>query len=79
MQTEPKQMDILTLAFLGDAVYELAVRKRIIASGAVLRADALHRNAVSYVNASSQASFSSSCTIPSPQYTSQVQSALQWL
>lgn len=55
MQTEPKQTDILTLAFLGDAVYELAVRERIAASGAVSRADALHKKAVAYVNASSQA------------------------
>ena len=55
MQTEPKNTDILTLAFLGDAVYELAVRDRIVRSGAVLRADALHRKAVAYVNASSQA------------------------
>ena len=55
MQTEPKQTDILTLAFLGDAVYELAVRKRIVFSQAALRADALHKKAVAYVNASSQA------------------------
>ena len=55
MRTEPKQTDILTLAFLGDAVYELAVRKRIAASGEALRADMLHKKAVTYVNASSQA------------------------
>ena len=55
MQTEPKNMDVLALAFLGDAVYELAVRQRIVAAGASLRADRLHKEAVAYVNAASQA------------------------
>ena len=48
-------MDILALAFLGDAVYELAVRKRILEAGDISRADRLHKEAVAYVNASSQA------------------------
>ena len=42
MQTEPKQMDALALAFLGDAVYELYIREHVLARGLV-RADRLHK------------------------------------
>ena len=55
MQTEPKQMDVLPLAFLGDAVWELFVRKRILQSSGAVRADRLHREAVRYVSAAPQA------------------------
>jgi ribonuclease-3 family protein len=47
--------DSVTLAFLGDAVYELAVRRVLIARGGVYAADKLHRAAVRYVRASAQA------------------------
>jgi len=44
-----------TLAFLGDAFYELTVRRRLAESGGSYAADKLHAAAVRYVNASSQA------------------------
>ena len=55
MQTEPKQMDVLALAFLGDAVWELFVRQRILKESSAVRADRLHREAVRYVSADPQA------------------------
>ena len=42
MQTEPKNTDVLALAYLGDAIYELAVRERIMSIGSISRADSLH-------------------------------------
>ncbi|MCL2111158.1 MAG: ribonuclease III [Clostridiales bacterium] len=48
-------MNTVTLAFLGDAFFELSVRRRLAESGSVLAADRLHRTAVRYVKASSQA------------------------
>jgi ribonuclease-3 family protein len=47
--------DSVTLAFFGDAVYELAVRRVLIERGGVYAADKLHRAAVRYVRASAQA------------------------
>ena len=48
-------MDSVTLAFLGDAFYELMVRRKLTESGRSLAADKLHRSAVRYVKAPSQA------------------------
>lgn len=42
------------LAFLGDAVYEVFVRKYVISKG-IIGADRLHREAIKYVRAESQA------------------------
>ncbi len=42
------------LAYVGDAVYELAVRQRILLSG-VSRADRLHKTGTGYVRAEAQA------------------------
>lgn len=42
------------LAYVGDAVYELAVRKYVILKG-ITRANKLHKTAVKYVSASGQA------------------------
>ena len=42
------------LAYVGDAVYELAVRRRVLQSG-ITRADRLHRTGTSYVRADAQA------------------------
>ena len=42
------------MAFIGDAVYEMHVRDHVLRSGLV-RADGLHRAAVRYVKAESQA------------------------
>ena len=55
MQTEPKQTDVLVLAYLGDAVFELAVREHVIGSGDISRPDRLHKCGVSFVCAQSQA------------------------
>ena len=48
-------MNPTTLAFLGDAFFELFVRSVLAQSGKTYAADKLHRAAVHYVNASSQA------------------------
>lgn len=47
-------MNTTVLAYLGDAVYELYVRKRVIDTGQV-RAHRLHHSAVRYVHAAAQA------------------------
>ena len=44
----------MTQAFIGDAFYELHVRRRLADSGKGYTADKLHLNAVRYVKASSQ-------------------------
>ena len=49
-----KQLNTTALAFLGDAVYEVRVRERVIKSGQT-NADVLHGMAVQYVNAKAQA------------------------
>lgn len=49
-----KEMGPLTLAYVGDAVLELYVRKHLIAGGAVKPND-LHHMAVRYVSANAQA------------------------
>ena len=45
----------VTQAFMGDAVYELIVRCRLVEGGRTFAADRLHREAVRYVKAASQA------------------------
>lgn len=50
-----KDCSSLTLAYLGDAVYELFVRERVVASGRSPKVDVLHREGVRYVNAGAQA------------------------
>ncbi len=47
--------DSTTLAFLGDAFFELTVRRRLTERGGTYAADKLHAAAVRYVKASSQA------------------------
>ena len=53
--TNPKQLSPLTLAFLGDAVFELMVRERLVQKGSA-PAGKLHKQAVKMVCASAQAS-----------------------
>ena len=56
MQIQPievKSIPPLLLAYIGDAVYELAVRQHLLRSG-VVKMDQLHTAAVSYVNAGRQ-------------------------
>ncbi len=50
----PGSLPALVLAYIGDAVYELYVRKYLVASGFV-KVDALHKQAVKFVNAATQA------------------------
>lgn len=49
-----KNMNILVLAYMGDAVYETAVREKLVRNGQA-KTDALHRKAVKYVSAAGQA------------------------
>ncbi len=49
-----KQLNALALAYMGDAVYEQAVREHLLRSGRV-RPNVLHKEATSYVSAKSQA------------------------
>lgn len=51
---DPKQLNALDLAFVGDGVYGLLVRERL-ARGGSRPVGELHRMAVGYVNAASQA------------------------
>ena len=51
---DPKQLSPLTLAFLGDAVFELLVRERIVCKGSRPVSE-LHRLSVQYVCCKSQA------------------------
>ncbi|MCV9901410.1 ribonuclease III [Exiguobacterium sp. N5] len=52
---QPKQMNALALAYMGDVVYEMAIRRRLLEKG-LTRPNDLHRGAVRYVNARAQAS-----------------------
>jgi ribonuclease-3 family protein len=51
---DPRQLSPLSLAFLGDGVFELLVRERLLRSGS-MPAGKLHRLAVEKVNAKGQA------------------------
>ncbi len=50
-----KQLNALALAYMGDAVFEQAIREHLLRSGRV-RPNILHREATRYVSAKSQAS-----------------------
>jgi ribonuclease-3 family protein len=49
-----KQLNGLALAYIGDAVYELYVRHRLLSKGNV-KPNQLHRQAIQYVSAKAQA------------------------
>lgn len=53
-QINPKEINTTALAFLGDAVYEVYVRKYVMETGQQ-NADMLHKMAVKYVCANGQA------------------------
>ena len=55
MQKDPKQMNILELAYLGDAIYELCVREYVLRTSGAAGADALHKAGVRFVCAAGQA------------------------
>ena len=52
-QVNPKLLSPLTLAFIGDAVYELLVRERIVQEGN-MPVNAMHNKTVAKVKASAQ-------------------------
>ena len=52
--TASKELNIAALAFIGDAVYEVYVRKHVMETG-VAHSDVLHKMAVEYVSAEGQA------------------------
>ena len=49
-----KQLNALALAYMGDAVYEQAIREHLLRSGRV-KPNVLHKEATRYVSAKSQA------------------------
>ena len=53
-ETDPSQYSPLGLAYLGDAVYELIIREKVVREGnrQVLK---MHQETISYVNAAAQA------------------------
>ncbi len=51
-----KDKNVLTLAYIGDAIYEVYVRKYLIDKG-LTKVDSLQKNAVKYVSAKAQAKF----------------------
>jgi ribonuclease III family protein len=51
---DPKQLNGLTLAYVGDAVYELFVRNHLISTGKV-KPNELHKMATKFVSAKAQA------------------------
>ena len=53
-EEQARMMNPVTLAFMGDAVFELLVRRRLMMTG-VGNAGRLHRAAVGYVKAGAQA------------------------
>ena len=53
-EAEVRQLNTDVLAYLGDAAYELFIRKLMLGEGR-LRANSLHRSATHYVNAHAQA------------------------
>ncbi len=52
--TVSKELNTSALAYMGDAVYEVYVRKHVLETGTV-HSDALHKLAVKYVSAEGQA------------------------
>lgn len=54
---EAKRVNALSLAFIGDAVFEVMVREYLILNNLDLSAHKLHLKAVAYVKANSQRAF----------------------
>jgi ribonuclease-3 family protein len=51
---EGRRLNPLVMAFVGDAVYELAIRNYLVGKNTELSAHKLHINAISYVKAHAQ-------------------------
>ncbi len=54
---KPELINPLTLAYLGDAVFEVYVREYLIVEKNILKPDLLAKEAINYVSASAHASF----------------------
>lgn len=54
---EPKQMNALVLAYIGDGVLEVCVRDYLVTQKMILKPNLLQKEAVTYVSAAAQASF----------------------
>jgi ribonuclease-3 family protein len=54
---EARRMNSLTLAYIGDAVFEVMVREYLVINNTNLSAHKLHMKAISYVKANSQCGF----------------------
>lgn len=52
---ETNQLGSLTLAFMGDAIYEIKVREMVIKRNPFLKVNELHKETIKYVKASAQA------------------------
>ena len=51
-----KDNNVLTLAYIGDAIYEVYIRKFLVNKG-IVKVNDLQKNAINYVSAKAQASF----------------------
>ena len=56
-QEEARRMNSLSLAYIGDAVYEVMVREFLVINNTTLSAHKLHMKAIAYVRANAQSSF----------------------
>lgn len=56
MTEDIKNKNVLTLAYLGDAVYEIYIRKYLINKN-IIKVDQLQKNAINYVSAKNQSKF----------------------
>ena len=54
INVDVRQINIITLAYLGDSVYEVYIREHLINKG-IAKVDELQKQAVKYVSAKSQA------------------------
>lgn len=54
LQLDIRQLNPLTLAFVGDAVYELYIRTHILSQNSGLSPHKMHKEAIRYVKAHSQ-------------------------
>lgn len=54
LKTSPGQMPALVLAYIGDAIYEVYVRRYLISRG-LTKVSELHKRSVAFVNAATQA------------------------
>ena len=60
MEKDVRQINTTALAFMGDAVYEVYVRKHVMETGQT-NADRLHQMAVPYVRAKGRHKLSKPC------------------